>query len=185
MIGPFINALPVRVVVDRAASVRAWLQSLQAQQSELRQHESSALADIQGWSEVPRGKPLFETSVAFDNYPAEPTAGGSALPVTLREGRYVDWNSYPLSLDVAPREELSISFKYNVGRFAESAIAGLARDFEIVLESFAAGLDGRVEGLLDPLERADRLAREEREREYQSAAQQKLKGIRRKISVPG
>ena len=42
---------------------------LQTQQAEARQYEYSPLAQVQGWSDVPRGLPLFESIVAFENYP--------------------------------------------------------------------------------------------------------------------
>jgi len=47
-----------------------WLRQLQAQQVEMRQYEYSPLVKIQGWSEVPRSMPLFESIVVFENYPA-------------------------------------------------------------------------------------------------------------------
>ncbi|HKH48759.1 MAG TPA: condensation domain-containing protein, partial [Thermoanaerobaculia bacterium] len=183
MIGPFINALPVRVRIDGAARTLDWLRALQEQQAELRQYEYSSLIQIQGWSEVPRGRSLFESSVAFDNYP---TGGPSEEPetgVVMRDGRYVDWNSYPISLDVAPHEELSISVKYNVERFDAPAVRRILRDFEIVLRAFAGGFEQSLADLGALLDEADRQERARREEQYKSSLQQKLKGIRRPVAV--
>ena len=65
MVGLFINTLAARVRVDEDASVAAWLEGLQRQLAEMREYEHSALVDVQGWSEVPRGRPLFESIVVF------------------------------------------------------------------------------------------------------------------------
>src|SRR5580704_1682 len=70
MVGLFINTLAVRVKVPPDAAALPWLRSLQDQQAELREYEHSPLVDVQGWSELPRGVPLFESQVAFENYPS-------------------------------------------------------------------------------------------------------------------
>jgi hypothetical protein len=183
MIGPFINALPVRVRIDRELPALDWLRSLQETQTELRQYEYSSLTEIQGWSEVPRGRGLFESSVAFDNYP---TGTGSEEPdtgVVMSDGGYVDWNSYPISLDVAPKEKLLVSVKYNVDRFDRAVVLRILRDFEIVLRAFVGGFQPTVQELLDLLDEADRQERARREEQFQSSLQSKLKKIRRPVAT--
>ena len=70
MVGLFINTLPVRVRSIPARRSSPGCATLQERQSKLRQYEHSPLVDVQGWSEVPRGTPLFETIVVFENYPS-------------------------------------------------------------------------------------------------------------------
>ena len=69
MVGLFINTLPVRVRVRSDAQLIPWLKELQASQLEAREFDFSPLAKIQGWSETPRGTPLFHSLLAFENYP--------------------------------------------------------------------------------------------------------------------
>jgi hypothetical protein len=71
MIGPFINTLPLRVSVSGEKTLDSWLQMIQGQQAEMRQFEHSSLSDIQGWSDVPRGQPMFESLLAFENFPVD------------------------------------------------------------------------------------------------------------------
>ncbi|HZF07303.1 MAG TPA: amino acid adenylation domain-containing protein [Thermoanaerobaculia bacterium] len=119
MLGVFINTLPVRLAVPPSASAATWLRGLQAQQVEMRRYEYSPLAQVQHWSEVPRGLPLFESILVFENYqtPAESTqSAGSGLEVG---GAQADIKtSYPLVFGGRPGEELSLSLSFDVQRFA-------------------------------------------------------------------
>ncbi|MEW6734139.1 MAG: condensation domain-containing protein, partial [Acidobacteriota bacterium] len=71
MVGLFINTLPVRIQVVGEALLFDWLSQLQAKQVEMRQYEYSPLFEIQKWSEVEPGTPLFETILIFENYPTD------------------------------------------------------------------------------------------------------------------
>ena len=87
MIGLFINTLPVRVQADGGAPLVSWLQHLQERQLARSEHEHTPLPDIQRWSEVPAGSPLFETLYVFENYPAHgPRSGEPGGPGSLRAG---------------------------------------------------------------------------------------------------
>ena len=68
MVGLFINTLPVRARVDRRQQLTSWLKQLQQEQAEARQYEYAPLVEIQRWSEVPPGAPLFDSIVVFENY---------------------------------------------------------------------------------------------------------------------
>ena len=76
MVGLFINTLPLRVAVPPDAQVLHWLRSLFAQNLELRHYEYAPLVEIQGWSEVPRGEPLFASLLVFENYPVDRSLSG-------------------------------------------------------------------------------------------------------------
>ena len=71
MVGLFINTLPVRVATPSDAKLRDWLASLQEQNSLLRQYEWTPLSKIQRWSDVPGGRPLFDSIVVFESYPED------------------------------------------------------------------------------------------------------------------
>ena len=67
MVGLFINTLPIRVRIDPESELVPWLQQLRAQQVALREYEHTPLVKVQGWSDVPRGTPLFESILVFEN----------------------------------------------------------------------------------------------------------------------
>src|SRR5919198_1813844 len=123
MVGLFINTLPVRVEVPPEAQLLPWLEELQAGQVEREQYAYSPLVAIQGWSEVPRGVPLFESLVVFENYPV-----GSALTeqcdgVELREVRAVERTNYALTVGAAlVGAELQFKVIYNSSRLKAAMI---------------------------------------------------------------
>ena len=64
------------------------------------QFEHTPLVDVQGWSGVARGTPLFETIVGFENYPVLSASQSETGAVTL--GDVFERTNYPLSLIVSP-----------------------------------------------------------------------------------
>src|SRR5262249_38386315 len=125
MLGLFINTLPVRVRVPAGEDVVAWLERLQAQLAELRRFEWSPLAEVQGWSEAPRGVPLFESLVVFENYPVDRALLQRGSGLNVRDVRTDERTNYPLAVVAVPGEELSLRMLYDARRFAPAAIARL------------------------------------------------------------
>ena len=84
MVGLFINTLPVRVHVDPTQSVVAWLKEMQAQQVAMREYEYTPIFEIQKWSEVSGGVPLFNTLTVFENAPGAGSATGGTEGLTVK-----------------------------------------------------------------------------------------------------
>ena len=132
MIGLFINTLPVRVRLHGEDRLLDWLKELQVRQAEARQYEYSPLVEIQGWSEVPRGQPLFESLLAFENYPVD-------QELWQRSGLFVEEVSfherinYPLGLTVSPKDKLLLKAFYDARRFRDDTIDRLLGHLATVL----------------------------------------------------
>jgi amino acid adenylation domain-containing protein len=146
MVGVFINTLPVRVPVPPASTVRAWLAGVQAQQAEMRQHEHARLVDVQGWSDVPRDRPLFGSLVVFENYPLGSDDGEgdpNALHVTALPA--VERTNVPLTLVAAPGgDALVLRLNYDTRRFTAASAERLVAQLRAVLAAVAEDADRRV-----------------------------------------
>ena len=123
MVGLFINTLPVRSVVEPGATVRDWLTGLQRSQSDMAPYESTPLVDIQRWSDVGQGEPLFTSLLVFENVPvpASPTGGLSSSKV-----RYLQRSNYPLAVLVMPGPEIEFIVLYDADRYDARVIDRLA-----------------------------------------------------------
>lgn len=133
MVGLFINTLPMRVSVVADELLLPWLAQIQSQQIEARQYEYSSLVEIQGWSEVPRDLPLFESLVIFENYPVESSLTEKLSQLKIANIRTFEQTNYPLSLYAIPAAELTVKISYNCHRFEASAITRLLGHLQTLL----------------------------------------------------
>ncbi|HKP13854.1 MAG TPA: amino acid adenylation domain-containing protein, partial [Blastocatellia bacterium] len=144
MVGLFINTLPVRVGVDEQAEVGAWLRRLQQEQQEMREYEYSSLVEVQGWSEVGRSEPLFESLFVFENYPIDASMGGQAKRRGIGGSQIIERTNYPLTVTVAPGEGLGVKIIYDRGHYESELIQSVLRHLERILEEMSARPTGRV-----------------------------------------
>nr|MDP9120616.1 amino acid adenylation domain-containing protein [Acidobacteriota bacterium] len=138
MVGLFINTLPVRVRRPAGNELVPWLRTLQREQVEARAHEYTPLAEIQRWSGIPAGQPLFESVLVFENVPQ----GRSRQPEQARtdsflgDTRYVSRTNYPLILMAVPGERLRMRITYLRQRFDEVEIVRLLDHLAVLLAGF-------------------------------------------------
>ncbi|MEH2536065.1 amino acid adenylation domain-containing protein/non-ribosomal peptide synthase protein (TIGR01720 family) [Bradyrhizobium sp. AZCC 1588] len=138
-VGLFINTLPLRLAVPPRQKILDWLREVQARQSELTDYQYSALADVQRSSEVPAGTPLFDSIVAFENYPAEMSAL-SELTRTVRitDVRPTERTNYPLTLQVTVGPTLSFRLICDIHRFEAVAVERLIGHFTHLFQQMIA-----------------------------------------------
>ncbi|HEX6541515.1 MAG TPA: amino acid adenylation domain-containing protein [Ktedonobacterales bacterium] len=137
MIGLFINTLPLRVVVDPHADLIEWLQQLQQQAIKAQQYDYSSLVQVQEWSGIPRGTPLFETILVFENYPIEAVLGEQSGSLLIRDVRAIEHVNYPLAVVAIPGEQLQFKVVFDAERFEPDFINRLLRGLCQVLEDMA------------------------------------------------
>ncbi len=166
MVGLFINTVPVRVRVPQGETVLAWLTALHRAQGELTEFEYSPLVDVHGWSAIPRGTPLFESLVVFENYPIDPTTApqqvgagkgpsGPQKRTAISEGSTLETPPYPLTLLGALRQTLMLNIGHDARRFDAATVDRVLAHLVTILEAFArdpAAKLGDV-SLLDEAER--------------------------------
>jgi amino acid adenylation domain-containing protein len=143
MVGLFINTLPVRVTIQQDAYLVPWLKELQASQLEARQYEYTPMAEIQRWSAIPSGVPLFESLLVFENIPdfsEEDDVNDEGIPLLER-------TNYPLCIVVLPGRRLAISISYDCRRFNQASIARMAGHLQALLEGIADGSHLRLRDL--------------------------------------
>lgn len=145
MVGLFVNTLPMRIRIPRHDSIGTWLEEMQQQQLEMQKYEYSPLAEVQQWSEVERGKQLFESIFAFQNFPATPNTSETGLdisPVTAFEK-----TSYPLTILVTADARLTLRILYDDLRIDDATVKRLLWHFEALLENLFEGFDRPISAL--------------------------------------
>ena len=140
MVGMFINTLPTRIRVSDTDDTAEWLRRLQVEQSESRRFDFVSLAQLQSWSDLrgsdpTGGRNLFDSIVAFENYPVgEETFDGAP---TVREVDSLDTTNFPLSVVTHFDDQLHVEFAYDPRLFDTATVDKLAERFGIVVMAIA------------------------------------------------
>jgi natural product biosynthesis luciferase-like monooxygenase protein/amino acid adenylation domain-containing protein/non-ribosomal peptide synthase protein (TIGR01720 family) len=130
MVGMLINTVPVRVRVPDLMTVEDWIGELQRSQIERQENDNTPLVDIQRWSEVPKGTPLFETFLVIENYPVDEAlmqAARSEGGLSVKSVSVAEQDNYPLTVVGLPGSELAIGISYDTGLFDEGTAQRLVR----------------------------------------------------------
>jgi amino acid adenylation domain-containing protein/non-ribosomal peptide synthase protein (TIGR01720 family) len=136
MVGPFINAVPVRVRVDEDALFVDVVHQVNARLLSARAYEHSLLAEVQQASGVSPGQNLFDSLVTYENYPGHPrrrAPGG----IRVSGMRSRESTHYDLVLVVTPGETLRLRLCYDPSVLESATAEHLARSIEMVMTRVA------------------------------------------------
>ena len=155
-VGLFINTLPLRVRIDPGAPVSDYLKHVQALQGELFEYQYSPLPSVQRWSGLPPSAALFESIIAFENYPVD-LADAAVADGMLRveDVQAVERPHYPLSLQFEARDGLNLKITYALDRFDEAQVMRMANHLENLLRAMIEASEQPV-GSLALLDAAER-----------------------------
>jgi amino acid adenylation domain-containing protein len=149
IVGLLINTLPVRIKVSGEHLLIPWLQKLQSQQVERDRYAYSSLIDIQKWSDIPTGMPLFESLLVFENYPQLDLQDRS-IELEISDFHFFGRNNYPLTLLAETSPDLVLGIGYDNCRFDDKTIAQMLEHLQRLLLTIVAQPDRSIgEILLD------------------------------------
>lgn len=144
MVGPFINTLPMRVRVIADMTLLDYLREIRNQHVTLREYEHTPLAKIQEWSEVPRGKSLFDSILVFENYEMEAFLRSQGDRWANREFKLFEQTNYPLALSGWGGAALLLKIAYDRRNFDDDTITRMLGHLETLLEKFALNPQARL-----------------------------------------
>jgi non-ribosomal peptide synthetase component F len=154
---------------------------MQREQAEAREHEQAGLVEVAGWGEVGRGVQLFESLLAFENYPVDESMQETRLGFEVEDIQTSTQTNYPLTLSVIPAPDLLLRLAYDAKRFDESAVNELMAEFRAALHLLGARPEvtlAELNGLLDEQKRRRSAAAAEG---LQQARGQKFRTVRRAV----
>ncbi|HEY5141260.1 MAG TPA: amino acid adenylation domain-containing protein, partial [Methylococcales bacterium] len=96
------------------------------------------MLDIQSWSEIPSGIPLFDSIVFFDNYPIDNTLTGTNNSLKIGQVLPRGRTDYPVTVVAAPASELLLRFMYDGSCFDAGTINQIMEHLKTLLEGMAA-----------------------------------------------
>ncbi|MGN6152070.1 MAG: condensation domain-containing protein, partial [Lysobacteraceae bacterium] len=153
MVGLFINTLPVRMEFAADVEVVSWLQQLHRESVEREAFAYLPLLDIQALSALPRGQPLFETLLAFNNLP-EPDAANAGQDLRVEAMQGDEQTNYGLTLSAQLLEDLSFRLTCRTDQYASAALETMLGHLREILSGIADA-KGRTVAQLPLLTRAE------------------------------
>ena len=136
-VGVFINTLPIRIDVDPAANVVPWMQKLRQQHVEIRPHEHTPLVQVQKWSELTAGTPLFESLVVFDNEKLGTHLRKQGGAWKRRTFELLERTGYPMTLYANSERELLLTITYDNQRFSDAVAERTVGHLSTIIKSIA------------------------------------------------
>ncbi len=112
-VGLFINTLPLRVKIDDRKNVIEWLKEVQEQQPLLREYEYMPLTNIHSLTQVSNEENLFNSILAFENYPIRESDNTNNLLFKIENVQSFEKTNYPLSIVARIDSKLEINISYN------------------------------------------------------------------------
>ncbi|AKQ66397.1 Non-ribosomal peptide synthetase [Myxococcus hansupus] len=143
-VGLFIHTLPVRTRVRSTVALLAWLRELQGLLVDLGQREHVPLTRLQEWSDIPRGVPLFESLLVFENYPVDAALGRGAAGLELKDFGAFERTHYPLTAVAVPGRSLRLKVLYRRERIGDDAAATLVAHWRGLLRTMMARPEQRL-----------------------------------------
>jgi amino acid adenylation domain-containing protein/non-ribosomal peptide synthase protein (TIGR01720 family) len=147
MIGPFVNVLPFRVNVRSDALLLPWLKELQSQHSEISMYEHTPLKQVQEWSGLARGTQLFETLMAFENYPMDTSFQERETSVRIKSMNSVELTDFPLTFVIVPGNQFLLQLNYHASYLDADTAKHMLGCVQTVLENILANPERRLSEL--------------------------------------
>lgn len=144
MVGLFINALPVRVGLREDLTLAAWFRALHESHVEAEAYSYTPLNEIQTWSEIAPGDPLFESLIIFENYPVHGMLDQHRAELGIEDIEIFQLTNYPLTLVVLPGARLCLRVHFEKRRINEPAARRVLQHLTRILCRFLDGADQRV-----------------------------------------
>ncbi len=153
MVGLLINTVPVRARITPATTTAQLLNQLQSAHNDTLEHQHLALRDIH---RVTGHDQLFDTLLAFENYPIDPDALLSVNGLAITEFTNREYNHYPLAVQVVPGSELGLRVEFDTDVFDAGSVETLIGRLQKLLVVMAADPGRRVSSV-DVLDEAERV----------------------------
>jgi hypothetical protein len=142
--GVLINTVPQRIYINPEEYLLPWLKQLQIQQNEILQYQYCPLIEIQKWSDMPAGQPLFESILNFQNYPIDLSTEKQVGNLKIYDIRNFTHSHYPLNISFEVDQELSVEIFYNSRRFKFDTITRMLGHLQMLFSGIVANPGQRL-----------------------------------------
>ena len=123
IVGLFINTLPVRAVIDEAATFSEFLSAFNESSADVMAYEWSFLPEIKACSAVSPDSNLFDSIIVFENYPLDPAGFSVESELTVSGFKAREATNYDIAIVMIPGDTLTLRFLYNAARYDKESVS--------------------------------------------------------------
>jgi amino acid adenylation domain-containing protein/non-ribosomal peptide synthase protein (TIGR01720 family) len=139
MIGLFINTIPVKVAFEHGSATTSLVAGLHRAFQRSQEHSYLPLTDIQQQSAITSGVPLFDSLLAFENYPVDTAmteeTESSEANLRIESSATDERTNYKLTLIVTNAGRLKVRCGYMAENFAHDSVARMLGHLARILTS--------------------------------------------------
>ena len=149
--GMLINTLPMTIRFPKADNTLSdWFNQIKSQQIDVMSHSMCSLTDIHRWSGIPLNKKLFDTVIAYENYP--PYQNDNESSITFQDIEGHEQTEYGLAVAVAENKDaFAIKLMYDTTVISNQYINALIDNLELsilnIIQSNSSTLLSRLYGV--------------------------------------
>jgi natural product biosynthesis luciferase-like monooxygenase protein/amino acid adenylation domain-containing protein len=125
VVGLVMNTLPVRAHVELHKPLLELLRQVRAFHQALRPYQHTSVLNVQAWSGLPPGTPLYESLVNFDSADLDARLQALGPQWSERSFRVREQTGIPLTLYAYAGSRLVLRLSYARARFADNGMSGL------------------------------------------------------------
>jgi Condensation domain len=156
---------------------------VQRQQAEGREYEYAALVEVQGWSEIPRGQPLFESLLIFQNFPMQNIPDEHRKGMDVYSFRVRTRTGVPLVLTIMPDTRMLLWIQYETGMFEAVKIKRMLRHLQTILDVICSRPEITLNELNEYLDETEKQMWNTEEKDIRKASLRKFSLLRREPVV--
>lgn len=126
IVGPLINTLPFRMIIDPDAFLLDYFKSIQNNLGEIIDHSSYSHIEIQRGSQVASGNALFDSLFGFESQQVKELEKNLSNFYNIRSNEITH---YPLSLYIIPGDRIQFKVSYDENLYSKDNIDGLINHY--------------------------------------------------------
>jgi amino acid adenylation domain-containing protein len=138
MVGMLMSTLPMRVDCQGDTPLGELLRDLSHRQASQDEWSFPALADIQRWAGLPAGAALFDSVVAYENYPMDEGLALGFCGFAIEDIGFFERTTFPLVVFSSPGARMHLRLQYDPALFGPAFVEALAGRLARLLGSMAA-----------------------------------------------
>ncbi len=179
IVGLFVNTLPTRVQISAQDLLVPWLKTLQFQYNQIRQYEHTPLINIQSWSEVSGGLPLFESLLACQNSLVDISCL-STTNLKINNVSFFSRSNYPLTLILLLGSSLGLVAHYDSSFYKSINVTRILTHLQILFNAFVEEPNTQLENLVNLIQEYENKEKTDDLKRMRDIAANKLREVQPK-----